>query len=207
MTDLIAAVALGLGLGVITGMPLAVVNVAIFDAATAGRRRFAHGLALGGGVADLVHALLAFAGVGRVVTANPALVRVLAVAAAAVIIGYAGLAWRRRRADPVAAPGSSDQLGRGVLAGAALTLPNPGALAAWIAVATAVWPSATSAEAGLIAGGVGIGSALWFTLLARWLSRIRPDHPAVRWIPRIALILLVGIAVAGVVRAMTAAPA
>jgi threonine/homoserine/homoserine lactone efflux protein len=205
--DLVAAIALGLGLGIVTGMPLAVVNVAIFDAATAGRRRFAHGLALGGGIADLVHAGLAFAGVGRVVTANPALVRVLAVAAAVVIIGYAVLAWRRRRADPVASASAPDQLGRGVVTGAMLTLPNPGALAAWIAVAAAVWPGATPAEAGLIAGGVGTGSALWFTLLARWLSRIRPDHPAVRWIPRIALILLVGIAVVGVVRAMTAAPA
>jgi len=90
--DALHAAGLGLGLGVVTGMPLGVINVAIVDAATAGRRRFATGLGLGGGAADAI-------------------------------------------------------------------------------------------------------------------GRVRPGHPALTLIPRIALILLIGIAIAGVVRAMTAAPA
>jgi len=199
------AAGLGLGLGVVTGIPLGVINVAIVDAATAGRRRFASGLALGGGAADAIHAMLAFTGVGRVVTADPTLVRGLAIGAAVAIVAYAVIAWRGRR--PIAPATSDIHLTRGLLSGFLLTLPNPGALAAWVAVAASVWSDATPLEAALIAGGVGAGSALWFTLLASWISRVRRDHRALAVIPRVALVLLVAIAVAGVVRAMTAAPA
>ena len=52
-------------LGVVTGMPLGVVNVAIVDAATQGRTRFAIGIGIGGGLADTVHAAIAFAAVGQ----------------------------------------------------------------------------------------------------------------------------------------------
>jgi arginine exporter protein ArgO len=203
--DALHAAGLGLGLGVVTGMPLGVINVAIVDAATAGRRRFATGLGLGGGVADAIHAMLAFAGVGRVVTAKPALVRGLAIAAAVAIVAYAVVAWRRRRTvDPGVGPqiGADVHLTRGLAAGLVLTLPNPGVLAAWVAVAASVWPDAALVDAALVAGGVGAGSTLWFTMLARWIGRVRPDHPALALIPRIALILLIGIAIAGVVRAL-----
>lgn len=200
------AAGLGLGLGVVTGIPLGVINVAIVDAASAGRRRFASGLGLGGGAADATHAVLAFTGVGRLVTADPAVVRGLAIAAAVVIVAYAAFAWRGRRRP--AAPVTTDiHLTRGLASGLLLTLPNPGALAAWLAVAASVWPDATPAEAALIAGGVGVGSALWFALLAGWISRVRRDHRALAVIPQLALLLLVAIAIAGVVRAMTAAPA
>jgi len=205
------ATGLGFGLGVVTGMPLAVVNMAIVDAATAGRRRFATGLGLGGGAADAIHAALAFTGVGTLVTANRTLVRGLAIAAAVVIIAYAVIAWRRRhagqaerRADAGAADaGAADvQLGRGVATGFVLTLPNPAALGAWVAVAASVWPDAVPFEAALIAGGVGAGSALWFTLLARWIGRVRRDHPALTIVPRAALIVVIAIALVGVVRAL-----
>jgi len=201
------AAGLGLGLGVVTGMPIAVINVAIVDAAAAGRRRFAVGLGLGGAAADTIHAGLAFAGVGRVVLADPRRVRVLAIAAAIAIVAYAVISWRRRR-DARARPAADrpalggGKLGRGAATGFALTLLNPAALGAWVAVAAAAWPGAELAEAALIAGGVGAGSALWFTLLARWISRVRRDHPAVVAIPRIALVLLIAIAGLGVARAL-----
>jgi L-lysine exporter family protein LysE/ArgO len=197
------AAGLGLGLGVVTGMPLGVINVAIVDAVVAGRRRFASGLGLGGAAADALHAIAAFTGVGRLVTADPRLVRGLAIGAAAAIVGYAVLAWRRR-----AAPAPAPLKGRrGLATGFLLTLPNPGALAAWVAVAASVWPDATLLEAALLAGGVGAGSALWFLALARVVGRVRRDHPALVAIPRIALVVLIAIAIAGLVRAMTAAPA
>jgi arginine exporter protein ArgO len=196
---------LGLGLGVVTGMPLGVINIAIVDAAMAGRRGFARGLGLGGGAADALHAMVAFAGVGRAVTANPALVRGLAIAAAIAIVAYAVIAWRRRH---VVDPRIGVQMGgdasprRGLATGLVLTLPNPGALAAWVAVAASVWPDAALPEAAWIAGGVGVGSALWFSMLARWTGRVRRDHPALAWVPRVALILLIAIAATGVVRAL-----
>ena len=230
MSELLRAAGLGLGLGVVTGMPLAVINVAIVEAATAGRRRFAIGLGLGGGVADTVHAMLAFTGVGRVVTAEPAVVRCLAIAAALVIVAYAALAWRRRTravhqaqgadhvqgadqaqgadhvqgADQVAGSRADGDvhLTRGFGTALVLTLPNPAALVAWLAVAAAAWPDAAPLEAAVIAGGVGAGSALWFTMLARWISRVRRDHPALEVIQRLALVLFIAFAVVGVVRAL-----
>jgi len=207
---LLHAAGLGFGLGFVTGMPLAVINVAIVEAATAGRRRFAIGLGLGGGVADTVQAMLAFTGVGRVVTAEPALVRGLAITAAIAIVAYAALAWRRRAraadqvVDQVVDPrvGNGVHLTRGLGTALVLALPNPAALVAWLAVAAASWPDATPLEAAVIAGGVGAGSALWFTMLARWISRVRRDHPALEVIPRLALILFIAFAVAGVARAL-----
>lgn len=196
---MIEAFGLGLGLGVVTGMPLGVVNVAIVDAAIAGRVRFAIGVGLGGAVADTAHAALAFIGVGALITTRPELVRWLAVGAAILIVGYVVFAWRRRTTTKVTSDDSS--LVRGALTGCALTLPNPGALAAWVAVAAAIWPGATIASACVLALGVGIGSAAWFALLARWVSRVRPDHPAIAIVSRVALVVLVVIAGLGVVRA------
>jgi threonine/homoserine/homoserine lactone efflux protein len=219
------ATGLGFGLGVVTGMPIGVINVAIADAAVLGRRRFARGLGIGGGGADAVHAMLAFAGFGTVVTAAPGAVRGLAIVATIVIIGYAVVAWRsRRRGGPVTAvtddngatstgttgdgaaardASSVDDrpVGRGVVTGVLITLPNPAALAAWVAVAAALWPDAELIEAALLAVSVGLGSALWFTLLARWIGR-RRDHRLLAVIPRIALGMLIAIAVVGVIRAL-----
>jgi threonine/homoserine/homoserine lactone efflux protein len=200
-----AAVGLGFGLGVMTGMPLGVINVAIVEAATAGRPRFAGGLGLGGATADAVQALLAFAGVGQLVTADRAVVRGLAIGAAAVITAYGVMVWRRRRRaepEPGATPHGDGHILRGMAAGVTLTLPNPAALGAWVAVAAALWPHAAPLEAALIAAGVGVGSALWFTLLARWICRVRRDHPAIAAIPRIGLVLLIASVVAGILRAL-----
>lgn len=195
--NILGAAALGLALGAITGMPLGVINVAIVDAAHARHRAYATGLGLGGASADTIHAALAFLGIGRVVAAHPEWLRAMAIVAACVIIGYAVLAWRRHRQPSAIADGS---LARGVGAGIALTLPNPGALAAWGAIAAALWPSASLVEALVVAAGVGLGSAAWFTLLGRVVATIRRDHPALRVIPHAALVLFVGIAVIGVAR-------
>lgn len=100
--DVAGAAVLGVVLGVVTGLPIGVVNVAIVEAATRGERRFAIEIGLGGALADAVHAAIAFLGVGRVANHVP------------------------QR----------------------------------IAIAT----------------GVGIGSALWFTLLARFFAALPAEH-------------------------------
>jgi len=201
--NLLGAVALGLGLGVITGLPLGVVNIAVAEAAAARRRRYAIGLGLGGAVADAVHTLLAFVGIGRLVTERPDLVRLLAIVAAIAITTYAVIAWRRRAPRPRAdVPPATSSLARGIPAGLALTLPNPGALAAWVVIAAALWPHAQLAEAIALGVGVGVGSALWFTLLAHLVSRLRVDHPAFNHLPFVALAVFIGIAIGGVLRVL-----
>jgi len=193
--ELAGAAGLGLGLGVVTGMPLGVVNLAIADAAAAGRVRFATGIGLGGAIADTVHAGIAFAGVGRLVTERPAWMKGLALAAAAVIASYALYAWRRRGGERPA-----PRRAHGVATGLVLTLPNPGALAAWVAVAAASWPTIALPCAVALALGVGAGSAAWFALLARWIAGAR-HRRLVRSFPHLALALLLALAAAGVVRA------
>ena len=203
MLTLLSAAGLGVLLGVLTGMPLGVVNIAIVDAAIARRRSFALGIAFGGALADATHAALAFLGIGRVVTAHPEWTRALAAVAAVIIIGYAVVAWRRGSAPPTDRSDRADTIGRGAATGLALTLPNPGALAAWAAVAASLWPAATVTEALVFAAAVGIGSAAWFAALGKLVARVRRDHPALGYVPRIALALFVALALVGVARAFT----
>jgi hypothetical protein len=54
----------------------------------------------------------------------------------------------------------------------------------------------------VFAAGVGVGTAAWFALLARWIAGVRPDHPALAIVPRAALVAFVGIAVVGLVRVL-----
>lgn len=195
LADALLAAALGVGLGVVTGMPIGVVNVAIVDAAVRGERRFATGIGLGGALADAVHAALAFVGIGTLVAAHPAWSRALAIGAALVIIGYAVFGARRIVA-------ARPRAGSGFITGLVLTLPNPAPLAAWAAVAASVWPSITLPLAITLAVGVGLGSALWFTLLARWIATLPADGRVARVLPKVALALLVGVALVGVARVL-----
>ena len=196
--NLVTAAALGLALGIVTGMPLGVVNVAIVDASVAGHRRFATGIGIGGAIADATHAALAFIGIGQLVTRRPDLVRILAVVAAVLIALYAVMAWRTKRVPTTRVDATSP---RAVVTGLMLTLVNPGALSAWVAVA-ALWPTTSLAEEVILAVCVGIGSAAWFTLLAYLVSRVPREHRALQIIPKVAVVALLAIAVAGVVRVL-----
>jgi hypothetical protein len=60
------------------------------------------------------------------------------------------------------------------------------------------WPDASIAAA----IGVGVGSAVWFTVLARLVAKVPPDHRALRVLPKMALVIFVGIAITGVARAL-----
>jgi threonine/homoserine/homoserine lactone efflux protein len=179
-------------------MPLGVINVAIVDTALAGHRRAAIGIGVGGALADTIHAALAFVGVGALVTARPDLVRVLAIAAAALISAYAVVAWRAQRCG---VPRESSRA-RSLATGFLLTLPNPGALSAWVAVAASLWPDATLAEAIALAVGVGAGSAAWFAFLAHVVGKLPRDHRALRLVPRLAIVALLAIATVGLVRVL-----
>lgn len=177
-------------------MPLGVINIAVVDASVAGNRRAAIGLGIGGALADTIHAALAFVGVGQLVTAHPGVLRVLAVAAAVLIVAYAVYSWR--------APRAKRELTRpkSIATGFLLTLPNPGALSAWVAVAASLWPGATIAQAIALALGVGIGSAAWFGFLAYVVAKLPREHRALVWIPKLALVALVAIAIAGIARVL-----
>lgn len=188
-----------------TGLPLGVINVAIVEAATAGRRTRARGIGLGGALADGVHAALAWFGVGALVVAEPALARGLAVIAAIAIASFAIATWRRAEV-PVARVADGDGLARAFAIGVGLTLPNIGALGAWVAVA-ATWPAADPLARATAAVGVATGSAAWFVTLATLAGRVRRDDPRFapwrRRLPRLAAVLLVAFGVAGAIAAFS----
>jgi len=185
VSDVIEAAALGVALGVVTGLPLGVVNVAVVaTAATAGRAP-ATRIGLGGAVADGVHAAAAFTGLAAIVAHRPRLGAALSLGAGALLI-IAALASRRRGQAPAATqPGVP---ARPFWFGLALTLPNPAALTAWLAVAAAVaLPSLAAAVAA--ASGVVLGSAGYFAALAALAARAR--RPRARrprgWLAPLAL--------------------
>lgn len=195
--DVAAAGALGIALGVVTGLPIGVVNVAIIDAAVRGERRFAAGIGVGGALADSVHASLAFAGVGHLVAAHPGWARAMAIAASVIIVSVAIASIVRRRTNT-----PPRRAGGGIATGLVLTLPNPAAFTAWVAVAAALWPSIALPAALTLGAGVGLGSAAVFMLLARWSATLPRDGRVARTVPIVASLLLVAIAVAGLVRAL-----
>jgi threonine/homoserine/homoserine lactone efflux protein len=202
MIDVIVAGAVGVALGAVTGLPLGVVNVAIVEAAARRGVRAASGIAAGGAIADMVHAGLAAGGVGGAIVARPAAAATLHLIAGAVLLGYAIALWRSRPTDG-AARELPESFGRGVLAGFGLTLPNPAALGAWIAVAAALAPP--SVAAGLVgAAGVGVGSAAWFLLLARLAARgsASSGAPRRRGLTRAVAVVLGALGVAAIARAM-----
>ncbi|HEY4175344.1 MAG TPA: LysE family transporter [Kofleriaceae bacterium] len=187
--------------GAISGMPLGVVNVAIVDAALAQENRYALGLGIGGALADTVHASLAFLGLATLITKRPELERILALVAGAVILVFAILSWRRHRERSTKTYEHPTVL-RGLASGISITLPNPAALAAWVAVASAV-PAGSTDTAIAAAVGAGIGSVAWFILLGNLVGRLSPHNRFIEWLPKIAIVVFVAIAVYGIVRAFS----
>jgi threonine/homoserine/homoserine lactone efflux protein len=119
------------------------------------------------------------------------------VTSAAIVAGYAvWIATRRRDAGATRAVPSSPS--RAFATGLSLTLPNPGALMAWTAVAAALFPGATTAEAIACALGVGAGSAAWFAVLARIAARTKLGEQ--RWAARAVAAVLLALAVIAIVR-------
>lgn len=204
MIDAAWALPAGVALGALTGLPLGVVNVAIVEAAARRGARSAAGIGVGGALADGVHAALAFGGVAGVIVARPAAATALHVIAGAVLIGYAVVLWRGRRAAAgrEAARGEGPAgFGRGVLTGLGLTLPNPAALGAWIAVAAALVPSST--VAGLtLAGGVALGSGAWFVALARLAAGRDPDKLAGARLTHVVAVIIGVIGAAAIARGL-----
>ena len=184
--SVLEAALLGLFLGAVMGMPIGVVNAAVVEAALADRARFAIGLGLGGALADATHATVAFAGITHL---DPAWTTPLTVVAIAWVIVYALITWRRRKRG---APRRW-----AIPSGLMLTLPNPASLTAWIGIA-ALLPR--QPEPFVVGGGVLLGSAVWFTVLAKFVAKHR-EHRLVRSLPFVSLVVLVAVVATIAVRA------
>jgi threonine/homoserine/homoserine lactone efflux protein len=202
---------IGLGLGVLTSIPIGVANLAVVDGARRVGLRRGLGVAIGGALADGVHALLAAAGVAPLIAARPGLALGLTALAALLLLGY-GVALLRAPAAPeprseAAGRGRAPLLG-GVAVGFLLTVTNPAALAAWVAVAGALFPGVSVAGGAVVAAGVAAGSMAWFALLAVIAARGGRIYGArSAWLSRVAGVVLIAIGAWMVVRAVGLAAA
>lgn len=192
MIEWLAAAGLGFLLGAVMGMPIGVVNLTVADAAVANHVRFAIGVGCGGALADATQSTIAFAGIGRL---DREWTIVLSIVLSIAIAVYALVSWRRH-ARPILADDRSS-LSRGVLTGLLLTLPNPAVFGVWIAIAAGLWAQPHPFVVGV---AVGVGAATWFVLLARYVAT-RRAHRFARALPRLALLVLVAIAITTAARA------
>ena len=196
---IVAGFGLGLGLGVVTGLPLGVVNVAVVATAARRGRRSATWLGLGGAVADGIHAALAFTGLAALIAARPRASAALALVAGVVLCAAAVLLVRGREeasantnADAALSDGSPRASAHRTFGlGLAMTLPNPAALTAWIAVASTL---ALRDRAAAVAAAIGvtIGSAAYFAALAAVAARAGAATP-----PRRRAVTVIAAAVIG----------
>jgi len=156
--------AMGLALGALTSLPLGVANVAVVEAGLSAGRRRALWVAAGGATADTAHASLAFVGIGSVAARYHAATGTFFVVSGAVVAAYGVLAVHRGGGPgAAAAPARSDP--RAYATGLVLTLFNPAALLAWVAVAGAL-PPAGVVSAVATGVGVGLGAFTVFAALA-----------------------------------------
>jgi threonine/homoserine/homoserine lactone efflux protein len=191
-------VAFGLVLGAATGIPLGVVNVAVVEAATRAGRRAGAAIGAGGALADGVHAALAFAGLAPLLDRYERVRLALLALSAVVVIAYAAVVWRR---PPLilSEPREAGRVEGRFLLGVSLTLPNPAALAAWVAVA-GMLPSHSLGAAVGAAIGVAVGSAAWFVLLAHLAARRSLEGAGARRLSRILALALVSLAAFAILR-------
>lgn len=159
--------AIGLGLGLLTSVPIGVANVAVVDAGLRSGRRRALATGAGAALADTIHATAAFAGLGPLVEAYPRLTAAMYLASGVLIAGYGALALRA-----ASRPQAAGAARAGFAVGLMLTLFNPAALVAWIVVAGALAPA--SVGVGVVAAvGVGVGAFACFAALGHLASRGR----------------------------------
>ena len=175
----------------VTGVPLGVVNVAVVERARRDGAGAGAALGIGGAIADGTHAALATLGTGAWLANHRVALLAVALTGAVSIAIYAVMLWRRASEPAAAGPAlAAASRSRLLLRGLSLTLPNPAALLAWTAIATALWPTASIATAIAVAAGVAVGSATWFVTLARLAAR-RAGPLSPRWGQAVAICLLV----------------
>lgn len=205
MIELGLALLVGVGLGVVTGLPLGVVNVAVIASAGRDGARAGTAIGLGGALADTTHAAIAFAGLAPVIAAHPTAQDLLAVASGLLLLTFAAYVGRPRsaaaRTDDVDDAARPRSFVRRIATGLVLTLPNPAALAAWLAVATALGPRSTAASVAM-AAGVGLGSAAYFAALARIAARSARNLRRPRWLDRGAALVIGAMGVVALARGL-----
>jgi threonine/homoserine/homoserine lactone efflux protein len=160
----IAALALGLVLGIASSLPPGPCGLAIVaTVAAGGSQRRAIATAFGGALGDLAYSTLGLIGIAPWLAPWTGLLEAIS---GVVMIGY-GATKLRGRVTPV----GTDHAARGVGVGFVLVLGNPAALITWVVIVGARLATATLATRACVVVGITLGTFTWFSLIARLARR------------------------------------
>jgi arginine exporter protein ArgO len=165
--------ALGFAIGVLTGVPIGPLNVAVIDAAYRHNFRRALAVGLGGATADGLYSTLGILGIGPLLEAHPGVPPILYAISGVVLLIY-GLVTARAQPlaqAPAGTPPGPPQTGgqhltAGFLLGIALILLNPSALITWVVIVGSYAAGVNTTDGIACVLGIAVGSFSWFLLVA-----------------------------------------
>lgn len=184
---------IGVLAGVLTGVSIGPVNVAVIDAAYRHTMRRAIAVGLGGACGDGLYSALGVLGVTPVLRTYPAVPPILYAVSGVVLLIYG---FRTVRSQPVATtlPGPatsvegtpSRESWSGFTVGLALILLNPAAIVTWVVIMGSIIPDSTRLEGLACTLGVMVGSFGWFGLVAILTHKGKSVlGEKASWIPRV----------------------
>ena len=190
---------LGLLIGVLSGIPIGPVNVAVLDTAYRHTLRRAIAVCLGGAIGDGLYAMLGILGVGPYLDANPSVPPFLYGGSGLVLLAY-GIMTVRSKPSPVVtevkerADNPSRDLWSGFVLGVVLIILNPAALVTWVIIIGSFMQGIDTTEGIGATIGIAAGSFVWFSMVA-YLSNHGKQvlgGKAVHTVTRVVGVLLIG---------------
>jgi threonine/homoserine/homoserine lactone efflux protein len=190
----------GVAFGLAVAAPVGPIGVLCIRRTLSGGRALGIASGLGAASADLTYGLVVAFGLTAVTDPLAEHQRLLRVAGGLALLAIAITTLRAVTPDPAAATSDARTLGRAYLSTYGLTLTNPATILTFLALFTSlgiVEAAGSTAEASVLVVGVGLGSALWWLLLATavaWL-RARLSVRALRSVNMLSAVVLAGFGV------------
>jgi threonine/homoserine/homoserine lactone efflux protein len=169
---------IGATVGVISGVPIGPVNLAVIDAAFRHSLRRALMVGLGGALGDGLYALVGIVAMGPILGRYPVVSPVLYGVSGLGLFFYAIKVLRSQPVAPVRKPthvppsvSAEAPLWSAFLGGLGLVMMNPAAIVTWVIIVGLFMHGVTPANGVLAALGVVVGSFTWFTAVAHVTER------------------------------------
>ena len=164
---------IGATVGVISGVPIGPVNLAVIDAAYRHSLRRALMVGLGGALGDGVYALVGIVAMGPILSRYPVVSPVLYGVSGVGLFLYSIRVLRSQPTAPLRKPSHRPPsaaveapMWSAFLGGLGLVMMNPAAIVTWVIIVGLFMHGVTAANGVLAAMGVVVGSFAWFTGVA-----------------------------------------